>query len=156
MSDIDNIYTSKTHILTSWILAIFGLIAMLLGFFFNSLQLVFSLNSIPSFHFSVGFTLILFTVLLPIIFLIFGLHGLWKAGKIKLVSWILIILGVIIIFLVLFHMVVFMYIIVLYTYASVWLSLLFIFSLSCFLIGLRELSKIKNLNNKFTQTNYEI
>ncbi len=155
---IDNIYTSKTHILTSWILVAFGVIAMFLGFFFNGLQLAFSFGSsaVPSFHFSVGFTLILFTVLLPIIFLIFGLHGLWKAGKLKLVSWILIILGVIIIFLVLFHMVVFMYIIVLYTYAGVWLALLFIFSLSCFLFGLRELSKIKNLNNKFVQTNYEI
>ena len=153
---VDTIYTSKTHILTSWILVVFGVISMLLGFFFNTIQLAFSFDSVPSFRFYVGFTLIAFTVLLPIISCVLGFYGFLKADKLKLVSWISIIFGLIITFLVLFSTFIFLHIIILYFYAGVWTLLLLIFSISCILFGLRELSKIKSLDNKFDHINYEI
>ncbi|MFA6353443.1 MAG: hypothetical protein WCW93_00715 [Candidatus Paceibacterota bacterium] len=153
---VDTIYTSKTHIFTSWILVVFGVIATIFALFALFVLTLRVFISVVSFCTSQFCSTELFIFLLPIISFIFGLHGFWKAGKLKFVSWVLIIFGLIISCFTLFLLFIVLPFITNHIYVGVGLSLLFIFSLSCLLFGLRELSKIKNLNNKFTHINYEI
>lgn len=141
------IYTSKTHIFTSWFLTLIGGIVTFFVLFFAiwhflAICVLFSGSVCVSRFCSIE----LITLLLPAIAFIFGLRGLWKAEKIKFVFWVLTIFGAITFFPMLCFIIYTLPVLIGYSnIAAVILVLLLILFFTCFLFGLRGIWKTRQV-----------